>query len=348
MQSRATSPGLCNEGTGVPVSIELRSGRCLETERLRPLAKMAGAITLTLALMLPAGAQDYSVIGVKLQNRANDVLAVMGFQVVPDLTTSSLSINDAGGENPTLVMSQIGAGFAISDSFPLFIEGGVSYGRYDPVFLASNGVDTLRVPVKWNSLAAGLGVGWDFRLTETLVLRPIANINTGLVASDLRVAGEVLEDKTGQDLDFLKKGALRTYGYGGSLVLDYEYYRPDYLIDAEVRYSVMRLDSYNSSETVRGHADIANLNVWTRLRAPLKDWTAFEKPLRYVVELTHSEFLTDDQRGVLGFDKLTSFGLGLEVETTTLDLPITRGRVVGRYEFGENVSGFSLGFAVSF
>ena len=112
MQSRATSPGLCNEGTGVPVSIELRSGQCLETERLRPLAKMAGAITLTLALMLPAGAQDYSVIGVKLQNRANDVLAVMGFQVVPDLTTSSLSINDAGGENPTLLMSQIGAGFA--------------------------------------------------------------------------------------------------------------------------------------------------------------------------------------------------------------------------------------------
>lgn len=66
------------------------------------------------------------------------------------------------------------------------------------------------------------------------------------------------------------------------------------------------------------------------------------------MELTYSEFLTDDQRGEPGFDKLTSFGLGLEVEMTTLEIPITRGRVVGRYEFGENVSGFSLGFAVSF
>jgi hypothetical protein len=70
--------------------------------------------------------------------------------------------------------------------------------------------------------------------------------------------------------------------------------------------------------------------------------------LRYVLEFTHSEFLSDDQRGVLGFDNLTSVGTGLEVDMTDLDFIVTRARMVGRYEFGENVSGFSLGLAVSF
>jgi hypothetical protein len=63
-----------------------------------------------------------------------------------------------------------------------------------------------------------------------------------------------------------------------------------------------------------------------------------------VLELTHSEF-TGDQKGVLGFDRLTSLGTGIELAPSGF---IDRARVMGRYVFGENVSGFSIGFAITF
>jgi hypothetical protein len=69
--------------------------------------------------------------------------------------------------------------------------------------------------------------------------------------------------------------------------------------------------------------------------------------LKDVLELTHSEFL-GDQRGILGFDRLTSVGAGLELDSSAYDVIITRTRLVGRYVFGTNVSGFSVGLAVSF
>ena len=51
---------------------------------------------------------------------------------------------------------------------------------------------------------------------------------------------------------------------------------------------------------------------------------------------------------MLGFDRLTTLGTGLELDTSGHDVSITRVRAVLRYVFGNNVSGFSLGLAVSF
>lgn len=51
-----------------------------------------------------------------------------------------------------------------------------------------------------------------------------------------------------------------------------------------------------------------------------------------MLELTHSEFL----------------GAGLELDSSAYDVFITRTRLVGRYVFGTNVRGFSVGLAVSF
>ena len=47
-------------------------------------------------------------------------------------------------------------------------------------------------------------------------------------------------------------------------------------------------------------------------------------------------------------DRLTTLGTGLDLDTSAHDLFITRIRAVVRYVFGNNVSGFSLGLAVSF
>jgi len=109
----------------------------------------------------------------------------MSYTVAPDVTTSSLSIGNAATSSPGLAMSQIGGGFTWSKATPLYLEGNAAYSRYDPTFLASDGTETRPIPVKWNSLSATGGVGWDFPIAEHWVLRPIFNFTLGYVASDL-------------------------------------------------------------------------------------------------------------------------------------------------------------------
>ena len=72
-----------------------------------------------------------------------------------------------------------------------------------------------------------------------------------------------------------------------------------------------------------------------------------QRPLRYALEHSYSEYL-GDQRGGLGFDRLFTVGAGLELDSSGYDVIITRTRLVLRYMWGSNVYGSSLGLAVSF
>ena len=83
----------------------------------------------------------------RLQRRADAMMGIMGFQVIPDITTTSLSVNDPTADSPDLIVSQLGAGFTISESFPLYLEGMLAYGRYDPRFVANDGAQ-LQEPVR--------------------------------------------------------------------------------------------------------------------------------------------------------------------------------------------------------
>ena len=53
-------------------------------------------------------------------------------------------------------------------------------------------------------------------------------------------------------------------------------------------------------------------------------------------------------RGALGFDALNSVGVGLELDSSAHEIIVTRTRLILRYQFGENVEGTSVGFAISF
>jgi hypothetical protein len=275
------------------------------------------------------------------------VLAIMGFQTIPDGTVGELSIGDGATGSTQFLISQYWLGFTISESFPLYTEGMLSYSRYDPRFVVSDGAGMREVSARWNSLVGQVGIGWDFHITDGLVVRPIATVSLGHVASDANVAGLLVAQRADREtLDFLDHGSLDAIGYGGAIVLDYEDKTPEREIDLELRYSAMRLESYGGSGAVEGAADVSNLSLWARWRAPIGDWTLFQRPVRYLLELTHSEFL-GDQRDALGFPRLTSIGAGLEIDASEV-LPIERARAVGRFVFGENVTGVSVGIAVTF
>ncbi|EHP37644.1 hypothetical protein OR16_41721, partial [Cupriavidus basilensis OR16] len=146
---------------------------------------LVGTLALAPALAAAQATPDFHFINANVQKRANGVLSLMSYSVVPDLASSSLSINNASSNNPGIVMSQLGGGATMSKSFPLYLEGAIAYSRYDPEFVATNGTESRSVPTKWNTVSATGGIGWDFPLTENkeLVFRPIFNFSLGYVAS---------------------------------------------------------------------------------------------------------------------------------------------------------------------
>jgi hypothetical protein len=288
-----------------------------------------------------------TVIGGNVKQHADAVLAVMTYTTVPDVTTSSLSINSGATGNPGFGQTQLGGGFTLSKSFPLYLEGTLAYSRYDPTFIATDGDQQRALPTRWNTFSTTVGIGWDFHITDELALRPILNGTIGRVSSDLRAGQTIINHVTDSNLQFLDNGALNAYGYGGSLMLDYEHYRENYEIDVELRATDIYLRSFDTaSEAVQGSAMAQQLSLWARWRAPT-GWHALDRPIRYVLEAAYSRYF-GDSAGVLGFNDLTSLGVGLELASSKYPVVITRTRALVRYVFGHNVHGISFGFAVSF
>src|SRR5882672_10512979 len=246
------------------------------------------------------------LVDADLQKRVNGVLALMGYMLTPDVTTGSLGISNAATGNPDFAMTTAGGGFTVSKELPLYLEGTLGYSRYDPTFVASNGQAQGSIASKWDAYSATAGIGWDFPIADGLVFRPIFNFSYGRVDSHASASGQTA---AGAEFDFLASGRLDAYGLGGSLVLDYERYRPENEIDVELRYTNIYLRSFGASSTaVEGSADSQSVSLWTRWRAPT-GMTLFEGPLRYVLEFAHTAFL-GDLDGALGFNYLSSFGAG--------------------------------------
>ena len=306
-------------------------------------------LTPLLGLGQPAMAEEES----RVQQRANAVVSLMTFTVVPDITASNINIGSGTNQSSALNMTQVGGGATMSESVPVYLEGTLGFSRYDPQFVISNGSESRTLPTKWNSLTATGGIGWDIGLHRdrhggNLVLRPIGNVTLGTVASDLRIGNWLLGQYTGKNLDFLDGGRLDVYGLGGAMMLDYELFSPAQDIDAELRYSYQHLQSFGgTAASVTGQANAENLGLYLRRRAPIGSLTLLGKPMRYVLEGARTEYL-GEQRGLLGFNSLNSLGLGLELDSSKYDIFVTRTRLVARYMFSHNTNGYGVGLAMSF
>ena len=289
--------------------------------------------------------------GYSLQQAADGVLGLLGYNVIPDVTASSLSISRGGQTDTGLQTTQFGLGFTVDPDFPLYLEGFLGYSRYDPRFVFSEGAQKSVLPTRWNNVSGTVGFGWDFPIIEGLVFRPILNASLGHVETDVSLIGRLLELKFNRELAFLDRGRMNAYGLGGSLMLDLNIQRPGYEVDLELRYTDIRLSTFGDTSTlVRGESEAKTANVWGRVRWPM-DAEMFGRPLRWVVDFSHSRFFGDQV--ALGFDHLTKVGGGIEMnvgryELGVWDFNMQSIRIVGRYLFGNNVSGASVGLAVSF
>ncbi len=288
----------------------------------------------------------YNAANNYLKKRADAFMTITGYSLTPDVTTGSLSIRNNGGDNSDLQMISLGGGDRISANLPLYLEGTLAVNRYNPAFTDGIANSSVTVPVHWNSITGTGGIGWDFPITDQLRFRPIANVMLGHLESDLSIASRVIQNQKGVDLQFLNGGRMNSYGLGGSVMLDYENYKPEQEIDIELRYTNIPVQTFDTSTAVQGSADSQSLALWARSRIPTPI-TLLDRPLRAVFELAHTEFL-GDLRGALGFNSLSSVGTGIELDRSASDPIFTRIRVVFRYQFGQNVHGTSIGLAASF
>ncbi|CAG2159834.1 hypothetical protein LMG26411_07015 [Cupriavidus numazuensis] len=297
----------------------------------RPQGTLRSVLTVSVLIAavvaMPARGQSgpaFTLVGANVQRQSVAALSLMSFAVVPDLASSSLSISSASTDNPDLTLWQLGGGATVSRSFPLYLEGSVAYNRYDPSFVASDGRETRRLPAKWNTMAGTAGVGWDIPLMDDneLVVRPIFNASIGRVTSDLSIAKFVIEHKIGREIAFLDGGTMNAYGLGGSVMLDWERHREGSDLDLELRYTNIHLRSFGTSSGIEASSSAQTASVYARWRAPT-GLRALDRPVRYVLELSHSHYL-GNQAGALGFNYLTTLGTGLELDTSAHEMFVTR------------------------
>ncbi len=209
-------------------------------------AMIALVIALVFATPAPAQPQTRSAVGTSVQKMAKGALGVLDISVIPNESASTLFLDSSSGDDYNFRATQFGAAFTVSENTPIYMEGFAGASRYDPTFLFSGLTHERKVRAKWTSFAATGGLGWDFRLTEHLVFRPIANISLGAVISDATIAQAVLNDVLGTDIKFIENGTMYSFGYGGSAMLDYEYKSREYEIDSELRFSHICLQNFGA------------------------------------------------------------------------------------------------------
>jgi hypothetical protein len=303
-------------------------------------------VAVTLAAPQRAGAELSLLPGFNVEARARGALSILGVTTIPNEAASTLSLNSQNKEGYEFQSGQFGGAFTVSRDFPLYLEGYAGYARYDPVFVFSDGSDDNLLPLKWNMVSATGGVGWDFPLTSTLTLRPIVNFSLGYIESDASLLKRFIESELDVKLDFLKGGNLTAAGVGGALMLDYEYAAPEFEIDSELRYSHMHLEPVLGSSAVSASSDAITVGWWNRLRVPT-GVDALDAPLRAVFEASGG-YYPGDQGEALQTEWMVQVGSGLELDFSNSRVPASRGRIMARYAFGERLTGFSIGLAVSF
>ena len=254
----------------------------------------------------------------------------------------------SGGHSFDYQSGQIFGGFTISDDYPIFFEGLIGGARFRPDVVVKNEGEEKTFPLKWTSVAATGGIGYDFALTDRLALRPIFNFSLGYVVSDATLLGKFLEEKIGVDLGDLVSDGLVAGGLGGSLMLEYTIRSPEYDLDMTLRHTTMEFMPIAGSSDIDANATAMSTTMWNRLRVPILDWRVMGNPVRSVWEASFSH-LPGDQGKVLDTDWLAQVGAGIELDSTDTWVPvITRTRLVARYAFGEELEGYSVGLAVSF
>ena len=319
--------------------------------RLAALRTLAVAFIGLLAGQMPGHAQDLIGDLFKQEQRANarGSLAVLSFVGIPDDSAGALFLQSGQSDREFDFRSaQFGGGFRVSEDFPLYLEGYLGWARFDPVLFFSSSGERSELPLKWTSVAATGGIGWEFDLGQHWVFRPMAHLSIGRTQSDASVGAQIVAEILELDADFLDSGGIWAGGLGGSATLAFDRrFASGRQLEMRLRYTHIEYRPIGDDEDLLISSTASNGVFWTRYRFPL-GWKAFGRPVRGVTDFSMS-YLSGDQAEVLGTDWLGRIGAGIEFDVEETSLPlISAARFMVRLYGSDTVRGASAGIGVSF
>lgn len=280
------------------------------------------------------------------ETAARAALAVLSIAATPNETLSSLSFLSAAGDARNLRSTQLRGGFKPLDN-GLYLEGQFAYQNYNPVVIFPEiGSDT-ELDVKWSSIAATLGVGWEFPLTNDWHIRPAAHLSLGHVTTDAVFSDFPLFPTRSNGVGEVD-GNLNAFGFGASLSLFREAQFGRWHAEYKLRQTFLEFHPIDEPEVGNARANSNQTTLFSRYRYPLDKVKLLGSPSKLVLDggvvLYHG-----DSAMVLDTDWLATVGVGIEVDTTKIGLPAVEGaRVMLNGVIADSFSGFSVGFGVRF
>jgi hypothetical protein len=297
----------------------------------------------------PLAAQDNSFRDLIQQNAAG-ALALYGLAALPDNSARTLLLDTGRDSRRTFDFRglQIGGAFPVRRGEPLYFEGVLAFNRYDPVIFLGQGASASEVPVNWTSLAATVGLGWNFPVGEYLHFRPMGHLNIGRVQSD-----SVIDSSDGGglpivDTGFISGSGITVGGYGASAALIYNRRWADNREwDLSVRHTYLHIEPIAGDDDVIADSVAQSTVFWARYRWPTRR-ILWDRPVRGVADFSAS-YLSGDQGEALNTDWLTRIGVGGELDVTGFGVSwISATRLMFRYTRGDNLQGVSIGVEISF
>lgn len=80
-------------------------------------------LTCLIAAALTFSLDAWAADGHRIKQRADAVMTLMSFMIVPDITASDLNIGSGTDDKSELAITQFGGGATMGESFPLYLEG---------------------------------------------------------------------------------------------------------------------------------------------------------------------------------------------------------------------------------
>lgn len=277
---------------------------------------------------------------------ARAALAVLGIAATPNDTLPSVSVLSATGDTSSFRSTQLRGGTNAFDN-DLYIEGLVAYQRYNPTLIFPEIAPGTEVDVTWASVAGTVGIGWDFRLAGDWKIRPSGHLSLGHVTADAFLVDLPIPLGTVR-ADEVVDGSLDAYGLGGSLSIFRDATFGPWQAEYKFRRTYLQFHPINEPQAGNATASSNQTTLFSRHRYPLQDTRVFNLASKLVLDaglvLYHGDGAT-----VLRTDWAATVGVGLELETETLGLPVVQaGRVMVNAVVAEEFDGLSVGFGLRF
>ncbi len=278
---------------------------------------------------------------------ARAALSVLGLAATPNETMSSFSFMNITGETSNFRSTQLRRGLNPIEGSGLYLEGLVAYQEYNPVQIFPGIAPATQLDVRWSSVAATFGVGWDFPVLRDWTLRPAAHLSLGHVSAGAFLSGGS-STALGSGASGAIDGELTAGGIGASLGLFREGRIGMWETEYRFRQTYMEFFPINEPRAGDAKARSNQTTFFSRHRRPLSNFIVFELPTKAVLDagivLYHGEGAK-----VLKTDWLATAGVGIELDIRSTGTPLfSAGRVMLNGVVGDGYQGFSIGFGLGF